>query len=322
MNRRLPWRHILLLLAGALPQVAAAGWRDEREALDRRHVTGMFRIHYATTGPNAFVDEAGEPLGMEAVGQMAARLGEQLERGRRFYSETLGLTPPLANARYRGLRALDVHVVAMEGKKGSTGDEPIVYRYRHFDDHGPAITISIASRWVPGSLTPEHEVFHAYQYGYTFFKNAWFLEGMANAMEAAFRPRRGSEEPLPQSAPALRRLLEQSYDAGVFWYRLMTLCEPGCPWPPGNAVPSGRRVCGARFVKPFLEDLQAADKVAAKARGIDPQNWPETEQRSDRNNPWLLDSLARTIGTQCAVDASPELARFLEALRASRASQP
>ncbi|CAG0973178.1 hypothetical protein RHDC4_01405 [Rhodocyclaceae bacterium] len=307
----------LVLLAAILPQVAAAGWREPREALDQRHTVGMFRIHYTATGADAFVGAAGG----EGAAGLALRLGEQLERGHRFYAEVLGLTPPPANPRYRSLLAVDVHVLAMEGKKGSTGDEPIVYRYRHFPDRGPAITISISSRWAPGNLTPEHEVFHAYQYGYSFFKNPWFLEGMANALEAAFRPRRDSGEPLPQDGPALQRLLGRSYGAGAFWYRLMGLCDPGCAWSAEDGGASRGR-CGVRFVRPFLEALQAADRAAAQARGIDPAGWPESEQRSERNNPWLLDSLAATVARHCAVEANAELGMFLEALKAVRRSLP
>src|SRR3989338_1222158 len=166
-------------LALSLPAPAAAGaeWKAPREALDQRHVVGVFRIHYTATGSNAV--RGGAP----AAAKLALRLGDQLERADRFYSEAMGLTPPLANPRYSQVRAIDVHVIELDGKKGSTGDEPVVYRYRRFADFAPALTISISSRWTPGNLTPEHEVFHAYQYGYTFFKNAWFLEGMANGME-------------------------------------------------------------------------------------------------------------------------------------------
>lgn len=313
------WLCILVLLAALLPQVAAAGWREPREVLDQRHGVGMFRIHYTASGPDAFV---GAAAGAEGAAGLALRLGEQLERGHRFYAEVLGLTPPAANPRYRGLLAVDVHVLAMEGKKGSTGDEPIVYRYRHFPDRGPAITISISSRWAPGNLTPEHEVFHAYQYGYTFFKNPWFLEGLANALEASFRPRRGGEEPLPQDGPALQRLLGRSYGAGAFWQRLMGLCDPGCVWSAAEGVSPSRRQCGVRFVKPFLEALQAADRAAAAARGIAPADWPEAEQRSERNNPWLLDGLATTLARHCAVEAGGELAGFLGTLKVVRQSLP
>lgn len=290
-----------------LPRPAEAGWRDKREALDRRLAAGMFRIHYATAGADAPMDDGG---------RLAAQLATQLERGHRFYAGQLGLTPPLANRRYAGVGAIDVHVLALDGKKGSTGDEPVTYRYRHFDDEIPVLSISISNRWQPGNLTPEHEVFHAYQYGYTFFKNAWFLEGLANALEASFAFRRTREEPLPQDETALRRVLEQSYGAGTFWRRVIGLCEPGCTWAAPDREAGAGRACGGRFVRHYLAELQAADRAAAAARGIDPLDWPEAEQRSDRNNPWLLGGLADTIRMRCPADHGSELAGFLGVLKA------
>ncbi|MDP2793073.1 MAG: hypothetical protein Q8O25_03160 [Sulfurisoma sp.] len=301
-------------LALSLPAAAAdTGWKAPREALDQRHVAGVFRIHYTTTGGNAIRGDAA------AAATLALRLGEQLERAHRFYSDVMKLTPPLGNPRYPQARAIDVHVIELEGRKGSAGDEPIVYRYRHFDDFTPALTISISNRWTPGNLTPEHEVFHAYQYGYTFFKNAWFLEGMANGMEAVFRARASGTAPLPQDAAALRRLLDQSYGAGSFWNRLMRLCDADCPQaPPETAERRVPHVCGAHFVKRFLEELRTTDKLAARARGIDPRDWPEEEQRSERNNAWLLDSLARSVESRCPVDANAELTTFLGVLQSAR----
>lgn len=303
----------LLALALLLTAPAAADWKAPREALDQRHVAGIFRIHYTTTGSHAVPGDA------QAAAARAHRLGEQLERAHRHYSAVAGLTPPLENLRYPNLRAIDVHIIALEGKKGSTGDAAIIYRYRHFDDLTPALTISISNRWTPGNLTPEHEVFHAYQYGYTYFKNAWFLEGMANGMEAAFRERQAANESLPQDASALRRLLGQSYGAGTFWRRLIRLCAGDCPrQSPPATDGTGPQVCGGRFVKRFLEELRTLDTRAALARGIDPHDWPEAEQRSARNNPWLLDGLARALESQCRVDGDTELTTFLGVLQKAR----
>lgn len=318
MNRR--WMTIDLLprlaawaFVALLAPAALADWKAPREALDRRHVAGIFRIHYTATGPDAFGDDPG------AADDLARRLGEQLVRGHRFYSAAMGLTPPPANPRYRDIRAIDVHVIDLgDGKKGSTGDAPIVYRYRHFAEAVPAITISITRRWRPGNLTPEHEVFHAYQYGYTFFKNAWFLEGMANAMEAAFRPRRFRSEPLPQDATALRDLLTHSYSVGAFWHRLAQRCEPACRLAETDAERTAPAVCGTRFVRAFLEELQAADKTAARAYGIDAADWPEDAQRAERNNVWLLGGLARAMEKQCPVGNDAELAGLLNAAKAFR----
>lgn len=285
---------LMLLLAGQ----AAADWKAPREALDQRHVCGIYRIHYTLSGPHALPAEAGADL--------ANRLCAQFARADRLYAERFGLTPPLANARYRQVRAIDVHLLELPGKSGSTGDEPIVYRYRQHADPLPALTIAITRHWQPGALTPEHEVFHAYQYGYTYFKNAWFLEGLARSMEGGFG---GSTraEPLPRDTAGMERLLGLSYRAAPFWNRLRQRCDPGC---------ADDTACGGHVVRRLLEELRQSDRAAAKARGIDPDNWPEDEQRADRNTPWMLAALMRTLEAVCPVATDGELNGLLKALKA------
>lgn len=296
---RLAWVTMALCtLLAAAP--AGADWKAPREALDFRHVCGPFRIHYTLTGANA--------LATLDTTERVVQLCKRLTLADRIYTEHFGLTPPLANTRYAQVRAIDVHLLELVGKTGSTGDEPIIYRYRHHADPVPALTISLSRQWAPGSLTPEHEVFHAYQYGYTFFKNAWFLEGLARSMEGVFG---GStrDEPLPQDPAGLERVLELSYRASPFWNRLRQRCDPNC---------GTRADCGSRFVRHLLESLRTSDREAAVARGIDPDNWPEDEQRAVANTPWMLMALARTIETSCPVSRDRELQGLLSATNALR----
>ncbi len=293
-------------------QAACADGREQREALDRRYVSDIFRIYYTAEGANAFV---GRMAGSATSGELAQRLGKQLDHGYRFYSGVVGLIPPFANPRYRNVNAIDVHVVDLGGKNGSAGDTPFVYRYRNFDDSIPALTISISSHWKPGNLTPEHEVFHAFQYGYTFFKNGWFLEGQARSIGSAFDGQGFQSAPLPRNAIELRQLLTRTADAAPFWNRLMLLCDQACPvsWS-GTSYHPKVRICGDRFLKSSLEEFQKIDKEAAQARGINPNDWPEREQRSEVNNFWLLRGLARTMEKQCPIASDAELRSFYSLL--------
>lgn len=297
----------LLLIILAAP--AGAGWKASREALDQRLTAGPFRIHYTLDGDDAFPPDAPPAQRRERAAAMLGRLAAQLTGADRYYREQLGLTPPLGGARYRDVRAIDVHIRALDGKTGSTGDAPVIYRYRHFTDAVPALSMSISNRWVPPGLTPEHEVFHAYQYGYTSFKNAWFLEGMARSMENAFSGRVPRTEPLPRDSAQMSAVMGRSYRADVFWNRLFSLCDPQC----GSAAPA--RFCGAALVRATLEEYRAIDGEAARARGIDPADWPEEEQRSERNNPFLLHGLRRALEKQCPLTDSRELRDFHGVLR-------
>jgi hypothetical protein len=310
-------RGIVLLILAACSLDTAAGWKTPREALDQRLIQGEFRIYYTLEGENAFPLDVPLPQRKERAVAMLGSLAAQIGQANRFYHEQLGLAPPLGGARYRDVRSIDVHIIKLEGKKGSTGDEPIIYRYRHFEGASPALTISLTNQWTPPSLTPNHEVFHAYQYSYTFFKTPWFLEGMARSMEKAFK--KGEEvrtEPLPRDYGQLQQVMARSYGADVFWNRLMALCDVQCSgstpagaWKIGNYVPHGR-LCGGGLVRAVLEQYRTLDKGATRLRGIDSNDWPEEEQRSERNNPFLLLGLRLAIENQCPLRGNPELEAF------------
>ncbi|MFH1496027.1 MAG: hypothetical protein ABIG70_14680 [Pseudomonadota bacterium] len=293
---------------------SSADWKSGREALDQRHVQGIFRMYYTLQGEHALITGSNErQKNQDGAAALVAQIGQKLQNADYFYSQTLGLTHPMQSLRYAplNLRYVDVHMLRMEDKKGSTGDEVITYKYRRFKDWAPAMTISISSDWRPPGLTPEHEVFHTYQYSYTHFKNAWYLEGMARAMEPAFNDRTYQTETLPTKPAELDKLLTRTYSASRFWSRMMALCDPECvaSWD-GKHFKSTGQMCGGSFVKAVLEEFQAADPLAAKSRGIAPNDWPESEQWSSGNNTWMLGSVGRAMDRQCPVVSNSELGRF------------
>lgn len=320
-------RFVILVLLLTIP--AAADWKVPRESLDRRVVHDDIRIHYTLNGEGAFA--AGVAAGereLAAVAKIDA-LVAQLERADRFYRERLGLTPPLDGDRYwnQGVRSIDIHILQLERKTGSAGDEPILYRYRHFAGSEPALTITLSNNWQESSLTPSHELFHSYQYGYTYFKNAWFLEGMARSMEGAFRPGKVVRtEPLPSDPTQLQALLASSYRADRFWNRLFLLCDPKCAevaLRDDAYLPSSEaEFCGGDLLRTILEQLRVADREAARAFGIKADAWPEAEQRAERNNPYLFSGLRRAMDRQCeALRGNRELQKFYQLLRQSEPKQ-
>jgi hypothetical protein len=318
---RFKWRGIIGIVLAACSLHAVAGWKTPREALDQRLIQDEFRIYYTLEGENAFPPDASPSQHRARAAGMLVSLVAQIGQASRFYREQLGLAPPLGGARYRDVRSIDVHIIKLEGRNGSAGDEPIVYHYREFDGVAPALTITLSNQWNPPNLTPNHEVFHAYQYGYTFFKNAWFLEGLARSMEKAFKGGEVRTEPLPRGYGQLQQVMGGSYGADVFWNRLMYLCDVSCSgstsaaaWKTGSYVPRGR-ICGGGLVRAALEQYQTLDKQAARLRGIDPNDWPEEEQWSERNNPFLLLGLRRAIEKQCQLRSNPELEAFHKLLK-------
>ena len=281
----------------------ADSWRMPREALDQRMQKAEISVYYTDQGDNAFPAERVAPL----LDQMAA--------AKRYYEQQLGLQSPLRTPRYQGqLRGIDVHVMRMRDSKGSAGDAAVRYRYRSFRDMppGPALTITISTRWSPANLTPAHELFHSYQYGYTLFKNRWFLEGMARAMEFPIKGEAGSSEPLPASRSAWNAMVDKSYGAHVLWTRLMQVCEPACT--PARAAWS--RPCGGALVRATLGAFQHMDRQASADRGLDPHDWSEAEQGSAANVPYMARGVLNAVGHTCQKPWPAELAAFTGVLEA------
>ena len=147
--------------------------------------------------------------------------------------EVFKLRHPLNSPRYREeAKFIDVNVGSLplstifnpEKVKGngSAGDAVVNY-HRGFDDPSGGVgvlTIDISKRLSTENLSPAHELFHLFQYGYTAFKNAWFLEGTARWIESAFRKGGGTPEMLPLTPEDQTKLFTMSYNAGGFWNKL------------------------------------------------------------------------------------------------------
>jgi hypothetical protein len=296
----------LYLLATLSP--ASAGWKDGRESLDqRRAVRSDYEIYYSTDGEHAF----------PALPALDA-LTDQLNLAVRVYGQELGLAPPLALSRYADVRQIHVHVLDLDDRMGSAGDGVNVFDYAYFGPEGPALTLAISNRWQPPNRTPEHEVFHAYQYGYTFFKNGWFLEGLARSMENLFRDGGWHNAPLPATSIELDAVLAESYGASRMWNRLALLCDPDCTREPRTLADSCAEtkpaVCGRAIVRPLLLAFDKADDLAALERNLLQTYWPEDEQKAAENNPYMLAALASVVAEHCPVDTDAELSVFHDVL--------
>lgn len=303
-SRRRPARtfRAWFVLAVALCSLSAqAGWKAPREALDRRYVSGFFNIYYTLTGENAF-PAASATANPTLADAYARGLAQQLADATAFYQATLGLRHPFAGRRYATAQSIDVHIMYLGSTKGSTGDEMNDFAYDYFPANPAALAIALTNAWVPGKLTPSHELMHIYQNSYTFFKNPWFTEGMARAAEGFFNgdatPAQG--DTLPQTSFELDELLLQTYDAAAFWNRLMALC-------------------GRTILQPALANFSRLDRQAALARDLDPTGWSEEEQWATANNAYLLKGLAEALQQDCPVRESAaeraELRQFLAVVK-------
>lgn len=306
-----PWRAKYLLLVFSLIAMFSAellaGWKDKRERLSSRYVSDPYQLYLSAEEHSWFGKTQGSHPSNQAL---ASHLFRQVKQADVLYQKLFSLQHPLGMPRYKNAKLIYIHVLDLGDRKGSAYDEVSFFEYQKFTERRPGLVISISDQWLPPNRTPQHEIFHLYQYAYTYFKNPWFLEGLASSVGNHFNFGRWEDKPLPADETELEQLLNRSYSAKYFWNRLAKLCSVDCSDRGSEGNSAGSATCGANIVKPLLSIYDRLDDVAAIERGIENNDWPESDQRSVKNNRYLLIGLKMAIHDSCPVNTSKELTRF------------
>ncbi len=322
MRFRKFWPWVALLCFSLGTTWVYAGWKTAREQLEHVHIVGDFRLFYSTEGENALPAERQKDLNGNGIPDFVEDVGIQLIAGIELFTGEFGFVHPLHTDRYRDkVQYIDVHFLEMEGK-GSSGDGVVTYRYEAFGGTpSRAITITLSNNLRTGSVTPLHELFHAYQNGATMFKNRWYTEGTARWAESTLSGGKGRQSSLPATAGDLEEWLSKTYGAGRVWNRLARLCSRGEEDYPrvesplryvttGGPVFVEKPAVGFVFFRTLLAQFGRMDKRVSALRGRPIYDWEEAEQRSEMNNPYLMCALRDTISLQCPRDQQ-EISGFL-----------
>lgn len=261
--------------------------------LDQVVVRGTFQIHYATSGAQKLgslhdSDKNGIP---DVIDDLIL----QLQAAEQLYSGSLGLTPPLRQPRYSKANHINVFVVSIKKGNGLAFDEVIDDR-KEKDGFGVgcAIRMYVSRDLKPSrNVTPAHELFHLYQYGYAMFKRSWYLEGLARLLEDPFVGERRRGQAAQSSAPIeCHDVFSESYSASRFWRRRsesLSLEAIDIPndllslrYVDGTPVFKEPRINSGRFASLVLKSLQRASARAAETENLPLYRWPEKIQRSSR----------------------------------------
>ncbi len=318
MNNQYLILSVCLIMVASQPTVAQTkSWKQAYEALDQHLSWDEYTVFYTKEELNAFPSQK---IAIPLRKQYLEKLKAQIKHADQVYRTELGLTAPLRQPIYSMGRRIHIHILHQEKGMGAAGDRLVRYNYRHFRKSPRVLSITLTSRWIPPNRTPEHEVFHLYQYGYSFFKNSWYLEGLARSMGRFFTKDipAVSEVILPMNSASLDDVIDSGPEAAIMWSRLAVLCDEFCAATDTNRVSAyvGRNspVFGGSIVRPLLEALNVEDDRAAQDRGIDPVNWPENEQRSAANNIYIFAAVKKVLESSCPLDTSPELRGFRDLL--------
>ncbi|WGT63001.1 hypothetical protein [Variovorax paradoxus] len=289
------------------------------------HVHDEFRIFYTLDGEHRLPDA--RDANRNGVPDKVEDVATQLVVGRRIFSEVMGLTHPMRQARNARTASIDVFLFKMEKGNGRSYDEATNYRLGIDGPQGHcALRIDLLNSHSNQNVSPAHELFHQYQYGYTMFKARWLLEGTARWAEYALRPGAGPERPLPGTLQALQaQVFSESYAASAMWNRLATLLDP---WgrlelPPdlmritytdGSPVVHDGQLRGAALMKALFEALGPLDHQVSARNGWATFGWKEEDQRSAAHDAEIFREVlkvVRALANRSGTTATAEMETFL-----------
>jgi hypothetical protein len=277
--------------------VNAGAWEKRRSALDKVAVFDEFRVFYSLSGKDKLPKNRLVDINQNKVPDFIDSIGKRLTDSNRFFKYEVGLKSPLQSNRYKGrAHYIDVNVLDFsnnkKGPKNGVAYDGTPKFYRHLTGQASvnvlAMDISVGVNL--NSNTVEHELFHLFQNGYTYFKNRWYTEGTARWSELVIKGRLGNTSKLPQTKSEKEKLFKKTYDANSFWNKLIVITD--------------RENLGKSFIKNLLEELERVDDKAARSRRINNKNWKESEQRSEKNNLYIwqaINSVSKKFSNSTAI---------------------
>lgn len=247
-----------------------------------------FVLQYSLTGDHALQFPA--DTRKQGVPDVVADVALQLVAMRDVLAH-LKFQLPLESTRYQlqGARRILVRFRSLDGGTGRAYDEV------HQSLPGECVLLmDISNRYRSGNLTPAHELFHLVQYGYTMFKRAWFLEGMARWSETLLGKRTAVVREVPEDEASLEAIWNDGYGAVSAWYGLIGQCgrEPhrvvlpesvlALQYSTGKPVVEDEMAPGYGYIRKVLEELSALDKTVGARDGHPAYRWKERDQKARR----------------------------------------
>lgn len=250
-----------------------------------------FKIFYTLYGDNKLPTYNQVDDNHNNIPDYIELIGKQLEESRRLF-HSMNYINPLESKRYKSKAYfITVSIVTMKNK-GTTYDGINKAKKNNLERSKPSLAMKISNTLSPNSLTPLHEYFHLIQNGYTMFKNRWYTEGTARWSESLLKSGVGKHKRLPQSNYELNTILSQTYKTSYMWNRLTHLVDKNsCQ----SVALGNHRICGTEFMKSFLENLMRYDKLVSREMRYCRYNWKEKDQKSSKNNKYILMALIDTI---------------------------
>ncbi len=321
-----PVRSITIVLASVSFALSLSASAHAKPPLPKHMVLGPVRVFYTVEGSSA-VPRA--DTNRNSISDHVEDVAKQVWAAHQLFCGALEFPDPFQSERYPGLTCIEVRIwdrneigggngVAFEGSQ----------RARTIPEGKPkdrAIVMSVGKHVdARKNVTPAHEFFHMIQYGTTYFKNRWYLEGMARWSEHGLgRDGLGQTKyppngRWPQSPQQLRLLANMTYDAEfVLWNPIasrfdrkgelprsrLTIELRSLRYSDGTPVLRDHLLNGASLMRDVLLELGKFDDIAFK--DLKYTEWSEENQKSAKNDPYIYQAVMDVLRRR-----SPPVGRF------------
>ena len=265
---------------------------------------GIVYVIYDETGDKSPKNKA--DVNSNGVPDVVEDIATQLNAARELFKDVYNFPDPLSSDRFKNVTSIEVDMESKEVMKVNGQAFSSVRKNSKHDPNERSLHIKVSNAFDPHkNTTPAHEYFHLIQYGTTYFRNSWFLEGMArwsqDSVEKIKEYPNGMDLPIKlNSQTAEKQIFEGKYKvANELWYPLAVNMKDKATIPAtltnkykyadGAPVFHDNIIYGPNVMRQVLQVMKSKEEVAATKFGGGMKNWRRNGQRNEQNNSIIMD---------------------------------
>ncbi len=273
---------------------------------------GIVYVIYDETGAAAPKDK--KDLNSNGVPDMIEDIATQINAARELFKDVFKFPDPLVSERYPNVTSIEVDIEPKENMSSYGTAFSGVRKSSKHDSNERALHVSVANTFDPHKgQTPAHEYFHLIQYGATYFRNGWFLEGMARWSQDSIE--KIKKYPVDKniswklrSDSAAKKIFQIKYSAAEqLWYPLAVKMNDKAKIPDklirkykyvdGSPVFEDNVIYGANVMRKVIEKMKSKENLAAEEFG-GVAKWRKDGQRDDQNNKYIWNSVREVYNSK------------------------
>ena len=273
---------------------------------------GIVYVIYDETGDTAPKDKT--DLNSNGVPDMIEDLATQLNATRELFKDVFKFPDPLASERFKNATTIEIDIDSREKMNGNGNAFSSLRKNSKHNPNERAIHIKVGNTVDSRkNQTAAHEYFHLIQYGATYFRNGWFLEGMARWSQDSIA--KTKKYPVDKNISwklrnesAANKIFQLKYSAAEqLWYPLAMKMNDKAKIPDklvkkykyvdGSPVFEDNIIYGANVMRKIIETMQSKENLAAEEFGGETK-WRKDGQRDDQNNKYIWNSVREVYNSK------------------------